>query len=151
MNLNQFWNYMIILQFLNPSIPTVLCIICCIKFTINEVLYISFSQKGWTYNEWMVSSLMESTTKITTVARPEGGHATINRKALILACRGGGWEDLEGLDFFVGPRLIFFSKLKRWMIFQKQKDQNQVFLINQHLWLTLTSNIMTFVYYNPKI
>ncbi len=30
----------------------------------------------------MVSSLMWSTTKITTVAGPEGGHATINQKAL---------------------------------------------------------------------
>ncbi len=32
-------------------------------------------------NEW-VSSLMQSTTKITTVVGPEGGHPTINQNAL---------------------------------------------------------------------
>ncbi len=35
------------------------------------MLYISFAQKG-TYSEWMVSSLVLSTTKITTVLGPEG-------------------------------------------------------------------------------
>ncbi len=45
---------MIIVQFLNPSISTVLCTICNIKFTINEVLYISFTQKGGlVMNEWL--------------------------------------------------------------------------------------------------
>ncbi len=34
------------------------------------------------YNEWMVSSLMQSTTKITRVVGSEDGHATNNQKVL---------------------------------------------------------------------
>ncbi len=42
---------MIIVQFLNPSIPTVHNKYAASSSTINEVLHISFTQKGWTYNE----------------------------------------------------------------------------------------------------
>ncbi len=69
MNLNQFWNYDY--STISKSFYTNFTI-CCIKFTINEVLYISFTQKGWTCHAWLVSSLMYSTTKITTVIGPEG-------------------------------------------------------------------------------
>ncbi len=72
---------MIIVQFLIPSIPTVHTLLHHVhyKWSVVHFLY----TKGWKYNEWMVCSLMQSTTKITTFAGPEGGHATINQKALI--------------------------------------------------------------------